>query len=172
MLLYIHMKDPRLSVRRVERAMTAIRRSQSRRTLARLAAAPDPALFELLDAVAQAEESGEPGTVTSLAERLGIDQPRTSRLVSRAVDRGLIRRVPDRADARRLLLLTTAGGRTHLDQARATRQEFFGRAMADWTDAERETFADLLTRFVAGFEQVTAAGPGWESGDGTGRETT
>lgn len=170
MLLYIYMKDSRLSVQRVERAMTAIRRSQSRRTLARLAAAPDPALFELLDAVAQAEESGEPSTVTSLAERLGMDQPRTSRLVSRAVDRGLIRRVPDRADARRLLLLTTAGGRTHLDQARATRQEAFSRAMADWTDAERETFAELMTRFVAGFEQVTGAAAERERGGaGLGR---
>lgn len=166
MLLYMCMRDSRVSVWRVERAMTAIRRSQSRRTLARIAGAPDPALFEVLDAVAQAEQDGAPVTVTTLAERLGIDQPRASRLVSRAVDRGLIRRAQDRVDARRLRLLPTAGGQTHLDQARATRQEFFARAMTDWSDAERETFAELLTRFVAGFEQTSGARFARESGAG------
>ena len=32
----------------------------------------------------------------------------------------------------------------------AHREARFAAAMAGWSDAERDTFADLLTRFVAG----------------------
>src|ERR1700746_3214966 len=83
-------------VEAVERAMVAIRRSQSRRTLARLAAArqgtssgaghgtaaapePSAAGAEVLDVVEEAEESGGRATVTSVAAALGIDQPRASK---------------------------------------------------------------------------------------------
>jgi len=76
----------------VERAMVAIRRSQNRRTLARLAAARQAARpggghrtaadgaggasADVLDIIEEAEAAGRPATVTSVAAALDIDQPR------------------------------------------------------------------------------------------------
>jgi DNA-binding MarR family transcriptional regulator len=134
----------------VERAMTAIRRSQSRRNISRLAGQPDPVLFEVADAVADHAERGEPCTVTSIAAVLRVDQPRASRLVARAVDGDLVRRDGDPADGRRSRLALTAAGHAYLEQARGFRRSFFAQAMDDWTDIERADFARLLTRFVTG----------------------
>ena len=131
----------------VEAAMVAIRRRQSRRTLAREAgvAPSDDATQQVLDAV---EAAAEPLGVTAVAAALDVDQPRASKLVAAAVDAGLLRRVADQDDGRRSHLALTPSGRERLDAVHSARQARFGAAMADWTAAERETFAALLTRFV------------------------
>jgi DNA-binding MarR family transcriptional regulator len=130
---------------RVERAMVAIRRSQSRRALSRHMAV-DPAVFAVLDAV---EERG-PSSVTDLASILGVDQPRASRLAAKAVDEGFLVRQADQHDGRRSLVSLTTSGRQQVDAAHSSRQEVFALAMADWSADERTTFARLLTEFVAG----------------------
>jgi hypothetical protein len=78
----------------VERAMVALRRSQSRRTLARLAArrhgsradgpaaAAGGAACDVLDVIEAGEEAGRAATVTSVAAVLNIDQPRASKLAA------------------------------------------------------------------------------------------
>ncbi|MBP2321884.1 DNA-binding MarR family transcriptional regulator [Kibdelosporangium banguiense] len=137
--------DP--AVVRVERAMVAIRRSQSRRMLSRHMAV-DPAVFGVLDAV---EEHG-PSSVTDLADALAVDQPRASRLVAKAVDEGFLVRQADQNDGRRSLVSLTASGRAQVDAAHSSRQEVFARAMANWSDNERTTFARLLTEFIAGID--------------------
>lgn len=78
------------AVAEVERAMIAIRRSQQRRALSRIAkergrGGHDP-VHELLDVVEELAERGEAGTVTALSTAMGVDQPRASRLVARAVE--------------------------------------------------------------------------------------
>ncbi|MET0135202.1 MAG: MarR family transcriptional regulator [Kibdelosporangium sp.] len=135
--------DPALVA--VERAMVAIRRSQSRRVLSRHMVI-DPAVFGVLDAV----EEGGPFSVTELAAVLAVDQPRASRLVAKAVDEGLLRRQADQSDGRRTLVVLTSSGRRQVDAAHENRRRVFAEAMAGWSDAERETFARLLTSFVAG----------------------
>ncbi|MFC9895918.1 MarR family winged helix-turn-helix transcriptional regulator [Nocardia sp. NPDC127579] len=138
----------------IERAMVAIRRSQTRRTLNRLPGAGpviDPTVFAVLDAVAEAD--GE-HTVGDIAATLHVDQPRASRLVARAVADGLLERHADQSDARRVRLRTTAAARTALQRARAVRQAAFGRATEAWPEADRVEFARLLTRFVADFRAV------------------
>lgn len=137
--------DP--AVVRVERAMIAIRRSQSRRALSRHMAV-DPAVFGVLDAV---EEHG-PSSVTALAEVLGVDQPRASRLVAKALDEGFLVRRADQTDGRRSLVSLTASGRAQVDAAHSARQEVFAHVMARWSAQERATFARLLTEFVAGID--------------------
>ncbi|MDQ0380720.1 MarR family transcriptional regulator [Amycolatopsis thermophila] len=93
--------------------MAALRRSQSRRPLARLPREPGrrggvpDAAHELLDAVAAAEH---PPTVIEAAALLGTDQPRARRLAAQALDAGLLRRRADQSDGRRSLLEPTAGG--------------------------------------------------------------
>ena len=138
----------------VERAMVAIRRSQTRRTLARLAGASGTAGAEVLDVIEEAEEAGEPATVTSVATALNIDQPRASKLVAAAVAAGLVRREADQADGRRALLVRTPAGKDMSGQIHDFRQQAIAAAVADWPDAERAEFARLLTRFVTSFSGV------------------
>ena len=155
----------------VERAMVAIRRSQNRRTLARLAVArhggrpgdgrgtaADGAAgagADVLDIIEEAEEAGERATVTSVAAALNIDQPRASKLVAAAVAAGLVRREADQADGRRALLVRTPAGRHLSAQAHAFRRQVFGEAMAGWPAADRAEFARLLSRFVGSLTEVT-----------------
>src|SRR6266542_2755038 len=122
----------------VERAMVAIRRRQSRRTLASLAAGQGAAA----DA--------------ALAALLGVDQPRASKLVARATDQGLLRREADPRDGRRSLLVLTAAGHALLESVHRLRRGVFERAMADWPDRDRADFARLLTRFVGALTQDPA----------------
>jgi DNA-binding MarR family transcriptional regulator len=155
----------------VERAMVAIRRSQNRRTLARLAAARQAARpggghrtaadgaggasADVLDIIEEAEAAGSPATVTSVAAALDIDQPRASKLVAAAVAAGLVRREADQADGRRAMLVRTPAGQHLSAQAHAFRRQVFGEAMAGWPAADRAEFARLLTRFVESLAEVT-----------------
>jgi DNA-binding MarR family transcriptional regulator len=135
----------------VEAAMVAVRRQQTRRALARAAGAStaDTAAQGVLDAV---EAAAGPIGVTGVAEALGVDQPRASKVVAATVAAGLVRREADQADGRRSRLVLTEAGRARLAEVHRFRRARFATAMADWTDAERAAFAALLTRFVAGLE--------------------
>lgn len=141
----------------IERAMTAIRRSQSRRALAKLAGEDDPSLVEIVDAAAAL---GVGATVGALAEALDYDAPRASRLVTRAVDQGLLERYADAGDGRRRRIRVTEPGRRRLRRARDFRTERFNSAMASWTPGEREQFAALLTRFVTDYTGASSTSPG------------
>lgn len=144
--MFLDMYHERMNdVEAIERAMVAVRRRQSRRALARLHGLSGQG-FDVLDVI---EASGSPVTVSSVAQALGVDQPRASRLVAAAVAAGLVRRAADQADGRRSVLLMTDAGRAAVERAHGTRREVFAEAMTGWTDAERAEFARLLTRFVA-----------------------
>ena len=147
----------------VEQAMVALRRRQSRRSLGRRAErehglAVSIAVTEVLDVVEDNSDSGEQTTVTGLGRRLGIDQPRASKLAGQAIAAGLLRRVADQRDGRRSLLELTAGGRAYLERVHEYRRSQFTAAMSGWTDDDREAFADLLTRFITALDRRTAAG--------------
>lgn len=131
----------------VEQALIAMRRSQSRRALAELAV---PA-FDVLDVLETAERNGVQATVSGVATALHVDQPRASKLVTSAVDAGLVSRVADKADGRRVLLVRTQRGRATSAELHRARQAACATAMADWSEEERVAFAALLTRFVAVF---------------------
>jgi DNA-binding MarR family transcriptional regulator len=87
-------------------------------------------------------------SVSEIAEAVGVDQPRASRLVNEAAERGLVDRRPDERDARRSVVRLTASGRAMLDQANQTRRDAVTRALDGFTADETETFAALFTRFV------------------------
>lgn len=134
----------------VESAMIAVRRRQTRRTFAVQTGGPDP-VQEVLDAI----EAAEPDSlgVNGVAAALAVDQPRASKLVAAAVSSGLVRREADQQDGRRTNLVLTARGREQLEVVHAYRRARFAGAMEDWSATERETFADLLTRFVTGLDR-------------------
>jgi DNA-binding MarR family transcriptional regulator len=142
----------------IEQAMVSIRRRQSRRALAHRAErehglAVSIAVTEVLDIIEDNSDSGEQTTVTGLGRHLGIDQPRASKLAGQAVAAGLLRRVADQHDGRRSLLELTSAGRAYLERVHQYRRRQFAAAMSGWTGHDRETFAKLLTRFVAALDQ-------------------
>jgi len=135
--------------------MVAIRRSQTRRALARSGptGGVDPAVFDVVDAV---EGLGAQATVMAVAAALDVAQPRASKLVAAAVEAGWLRREADQDDGRRSLLVRTPDGVALSERVHAARRARFAAATAGWTPAELETFAQLLTRFVAGLTETTA----------------
>jgi DNA-binding MarR family transcriptional regulator len=154
-------------VKAVERAMVAIRRSQTRRALTRLADGRDHAndsgviggaAIDVLDAIEAAEQTGTPATVSGIAAALNVDQPRASKLVAGAVEAGLTHREADQADGRRALLVRTEQGNALSEELHRFRRSIFATVMSDWTDADRAAFARLLTRFVESLAGMT--GPG------------
>ncbi|MFC4117430.1 MarR family winged helix-turn-helix transcriptional regulator [Nonomuraea zeae] len=128
----------------IERAMITIRRRQRRRVLAKSQGAAGPE-FDVLDVI---EGASEPVGVSTVAEALGVDQPRASRLVAAAVAAGLVRREADQSDGRKAWLVLTGAGEAALAQAHRVRQAAFAAAMEGWSASERAEFARLLTRFV------------------------
>lgn len=106
------------------------------------------ARIRMLEALETAEVAGSPLSISSLAQAIGVDQPRASRLVQEGVERGHVRRVPDPSDARRALIQLTAGGRGQLDEVRTHRRSAVESALAEFTPEEARTFAELFDRFV------------------------
>ncbi|GAA2870094.1 MarR family winged helix-turn-helix transcriptional regulator [Microbacterium arabinogalactanolyticum] len=104
-----------------------------------------PAVLRMLDALAQASE---PLSVSGLADAIGVDQPRASRLVQQGVDRGWVRREADPEDARRTRIALTDEGTRMFRGMRGERREALGRALAAFTEEESAELARLLTKLA------------------------
>lgn len=103
--------------------------------------------------------SERPGLgITELAEAIGVDQPRASRLVNDAADAGLIQRGPDPRDGRRSVVELTPTGREHLERTMRERRAAIEGGLEGFTASEAATFADLLERFSAAL-RVSPATP-------------
>jgi DNA-binding MarR family transcriptional regulator len=103
------------------------------------------ARLRLLDALATASD---PLTVSALAEAIGVDQPRASRLVQQGVDHGLVRREADPDDARRTRVALTEAGAAIASRFRDARRGSIEDALASFTVAERAELARLLTKLA------------------------
>ena len=104
-----------------------------------------PAVIRMLDALAAASD---PLSVSGLADAIGVDQPRASRLVQQGVDRGWVRREADPADARRTRIALTDAGSQMIRGVRGERRERLGQALEAFTDNERAELARLLTKLA------------------------
>ncbi|MDQ0614825.1 DNA-binding MarR family transcriptional regulator [Microbacterium sp. W4I4] len=104
-----------------------------------------PALIRMVEALSAASE---PLSVSGLAEAIGVDQPRASRLVQQGVDRGWVRREADPDDARRTRIALTSEGVRLFRGVRGERREALGRALAAFTDEESAELARLLTKLA------------------------
>lgn len=110
----------------------------------RLAGAP--ARIRLLDALVHA---AQPLSVSEIADAIGVDQPRASRLVQQAVEMGLAAREADPDDARRTRIALTLEGRRRAGDFRGERRERLSRALADFSDEERAELVRLLGKLAA-----------------------
>lgn len=150
----------------IERAMIRIRRRQSRRALGQLAVRSLPAPPDLQQvAVVDAIEEGnglESGCVTVglVAERLGLDPSRASRLVASTIEAGFVRRTASQRDGRRTCLELTAAGQAVVEAAHRSRRTLYSRMLSSWDESERVDFARLLARFSAALDEVDVEDPG------------
>jgi DNA-binding MarR family transcriptional regulator len=153
----------------IEQAMVTMSRSWTRRSLHRRAAGDGAAAagpegagaataFQVLDAIEGGTGGGRVMTVNGVADALGIDQPRASRLVAGVVDAGPVRRGADPGDGRRSVLTLTARGARALAEGHRTRRAAVEAALAGWSGEDRATFARLLHAYVTGWERAAGRG--------------
>ncbi len=141
------------AVAAIDGVMARIRRNIMRREFGRIVLAqiaPDleVAHMDVISAIGHRVE-GDPEEVTVglIAERLGIDPSRASRVSAEVVDRGLARRVASQQDARRICLELTPKGRRFVDAIRQSKMGLFASALGQWQESELIVFANLLDRF-------------------------
>jgi len=146
--------DTRLAaVGTIDGALGQIRRSMVRRGLGRrvlddLGLAIEPALVEVVDAVAEAAGAEEDGVaVGTVAARLSVDPSQASRLVADTVAAGLIARHASQRDGRRSLLRLTPSGEALIEATRRRKRALLLAHVEDWSDSELAEFARLLRRF-------------------------
>lgn len=137
----------------LDEALIQLRRLWSAGTprLGRAGEAVEMSTVLVVDAVQRLAEGDPPteATVAAVADRLDVAASTASRLVDRAVAAGVVRRTRSAADPRRAPLVLTADGRALAARATGFRLTYLRTLLEDWSDADRRTFAELLTRFAA-----------------------
>jgi DNA-binding MarR family transcriptional regulator len=145
------------AVAAIDAVMGKVRRSIQRRDFGRLILARvDPSLeVSHLDAIVAiahnpvvSDATQDEVTVGIIAERLGIDPSRASRISADLVERGYALRVASQLDARRICLKLTARGERFVTAVRQTKWRIFAGSLAQWEEQELVTFAALLERFA------------------------
>ncbi|MFE7313848.1 MarR family winged helix-turn-helix transcriptional regulator [Streptomyces sp. NPDC057555] len=116
----------------------------------------DRAAYLLLNRLDQEGPMG----VKALACGMGIDSSTVTRQVAPLVDAGLVSRATHPEDGRAVVLELSERGHTRLDEVRASRRALMAMVTEEWTDAERESFTALLTRFNISLADITALSPG------------
>lgn len=76
------------------------------------------------------------GSLSDLAEHLGVTRPTASVTVERLVQRGLVNRAEDPTERRRLVLTLTAEGEDHLQQAREAARSSVASVLAELPEAK------------------------------------
>jgi DNA-binding MarR family transcriptional regulator len=125
-----------------------MRREFGRIVLAQVAPDLDVAHMDVIAAIGHRADGGpEEVTVGLIAERLGIDPSRASRVSADVVDRGFARRVASQQDARRICLELTPKGQRFVSAIRQNKMALFASALGQWQESELIVFANLLDRF-------------------------
>jgi DNA-binding MarR family transcriptional regulator len=97
---------------------------------------------------------GEAGELraTELAARLGIGPAGLSRHISELETAGYVVRRPHPEDGRAFLISLSGQGVEHMRAEVARRSASLQQVLADWTDAEARTAAEILQRLTASLE--------------------
>jgi len=101
-------------------------------------------------------EDGEKST-GEIAEALGLDHSTVVRQVAAVEDLGFAERRPNPRDRRSVLVGLTPAGAASVAAMRAARQGRLVRILADWSEDERDAFADLLKKFNAALLEADRA---------------
>lgn len=131
-----------------------VKRELGHRALADLGLDLDLPLLDALMVVATpANEfgtaTGDHVMVATVADRLGIDPSRASRLSSELIRIGLVAREVSQEDARRAVLVLTPRGNEIVQAVRRYKFLILGSFLKGWTPEELAGFIPMLERFSA-----------------------
>jgi len=97
-----------------------------------------------LETLRYVDEQGKPD-MQAVADYLRVAGPSATRLIAGLVKDGMLARVPDPADRRRVLLSVTAAGKRACQASLRERQAAFARVIAPLSAAERAQLARILS---------------------------
>jgi DNA-binding MarR family transcriptional regulator len=95
-----------------------------------------------------------PMRASALAEAVESDPSTVSRQVAALVRDGFVERRADPEDGRASLLVLTAKADEVLRAQNEIRVEHFNRMLSDWSAHDLRTFAELLGRFTADYDEA------------------
>lgn len=95
-----------------------------------------------------------PLRMSDLATHACLDQSTVSRHLRGLDEHGLVTRSPDPDDRRATLLDLSDAGRDALDRAVRARTDLIAAATAGWSEKDRTTLADLMTRLAHDLEHI------------------
>ncbi len=95
-----------------------------------------------------------PVRMSDIAGTVELDLSTISRQIRDLVNAGLIARTPDPADGRAVLLSLTELGTSVLEAVSESRRRVLARAVADWSDEERNALASGLFRLGVGLHDI------------------
>jgi DNA-binding MarR family transcriptional regulator len=107
--------------------------------------------------LARTLDADGPSSITTIAARLGLDATTVTRQVATLEAAGLVLRSRDARDARVRVVELTPLGRRRMREVRHRRQDRIGHLVAEWSDADRARFGELLGRFNAAIRADAAA---------------
>ena len=116
----------------------------------RMAAGTDSDFSQLLVLVKLAALG--PQRASALAEKLCADPSTVSRQVASLVRAGLVERGADPDDGRASILALTAAGSERVGEFADNRAQALAPIVKEWSAADRETFIQLLERYLAGLD--------------------
>jgi DNA-binding MarR family transcriptional regulator len=93
--------------------------------------------------------------LTDLAGRLRLDASTVSRHIRQLDDRGLVTRSADPDDRRATKLVITALGTDYLADSVDRRLAALREVLVSWSDRDRDTLQELLTKFAADLRTTT-----------------
>ncbi|MDE2969220.1 MAG: MarR family transcriptional regulator [Chloroflexota bacterium] len=93
-------------------------------------------------------------TITDIAIAIGVSPSRVSRVVSKLVALGMLRRRRLRSDRRVVRLTLTAQGRQLADEMRERTQTYDAQLYRGISDAERACFVSATAKIVANFAAI------------------
>lgn len=96
-------------------------------------------------------------TVGTLAQDMGLDPSRASRLAGKLIAGGYLQRGVAQSDARKVVLVLTDLGLAALDEGRQHKWARYVEIFADWQDDEITTFTALLHRYVTAMRSYDTA---------------
>ena len=132
----------------VARSATSQRQRQRLNT-----AASAPATGAEIDAL-RCVRNHDPVTMTTLAERLGLDRTTVSRVVRRLEELELVTRTVDQADLRRAWVSVAPAGRRLLTALDNVSTQDYIVATSEWTDGDRAALAELLFRLKRDLQRL------------------
>jgi DNA-binding MarR family transcriptional regulator len=117
----------------------------------------DHASMREYDVLYTLSKCDEPQRISALRQHVLLSQPALSRLVDRLVERGLVSRCEDPADARAVHISLTEEGRKVQRTIGRTHARDVAAAMSRLTVAEMETLRDLTSKLVSTDTERTAS---------------